>query len=72
MQFSVNKDGQTTMATEFYNIYDLFFEGRIVPDISMDRNLLRVKNNEGVSQLTDGWLSQSKLKNCDFLLLKLK
>ena len=60
------------MATEFYNIYDLFFEGRIVPDISMDRNLLRVKNNEGVSQLTDGWLSQSKLKNCDFLLLKLK
>ena len=41
---------------EFYNIYKIYLENGIVPNIKMNANLLEYINKQGMFALTDGKL----------------
>ena len=58
------------MRDEFYDIYQIYEENGIKPQISLNENLLKRINRSGIYGLTNGFLSQKKLENVDCLLLK--
>lgn len=55
---------------EYYNILQIYLANGIVPCIKFDKKMLDALNREGIEKLTKGQISQTKLHDSDFLLLK--
>ena len=56
---------------EFINLREIHDNQTIIPKIKMSKTILHHMNSQGVANLTNNYLTQEKIVNDDFLVLRL-